>query len=302
MNVEITPEGNIIQSWPGGFKSVAGAKKKMPEAGKFNRRWQPALDIHNASTCRFAKLPDEEILRRFNVEETGYQSWRLAKSLFAPEPYHKLILTDQCWDEEQTRSMGGREGIDAAVHIVRKTIIEDKEPDVQISTQRGDLAAGNIRHDHLHIYRKRTMRNSDELRGWRAGIQEVAGPSSPSPSVVWDEELITVAGGVRTGQVFIFPRANSVVSLGNPYFPAYLHRLIQTFATAFRSTQGMAPDYMLEFYIRHHAVMFGMLIPILNNLGTLEWTSIYDGNPEGREWNILWSHQATAERLRETVI
>jgi hypothetical protein len=281
-----------IQTWPQingqPIRTVASSTKKIPP--KFNReRWETDLPVADPSNCPLCK--ETNITRTYH---DGEEEWREMPSLFAPEPWHQLIAPASCasWAPEKTRFMGGRNKIAVAFYLARETMGREGKLDAQFSLQVGPHAAQNLGHPHYHLYQDHepALINAAFIDG----LRESTGPSC----LIFDEDNLEVkAGGHRTGQCLLLPTNLHTAPFFNEGSAGVLDHLIRLYAEKFRSTKGLSPDYSLEICVRGRKIVFGTFVPILNQIGTMEWMALF--MPKAKGWNLLWSHEETARYLRE---
>ncbi|MBI2888530.1 MAG: hypothetical protein HYY10_01265 [Candidatus Liptonbacteria bacterium] len=279
-----------IQTWPQingqPIRTIASSTKKIPQ--KFNReRWEANLPVADPATCVLCK--ETNITHTHNDKE---EDWREMPSLFAPEPWHQLITPASCasWTPEKTRLMGGENKIAVALFLARNAMDRESKTGAQFSLQVGPHAAQNLGHPHYHLYQDHDVAPID--LGWIKDLLNTAGPSS---LIFEDEGLEVRTGGHRTGQCLFLPTTDS--PFFNEGFAGTLSRVIELYARKFKSTKGLSPDYSLELCVRGRKVVFGTFIPILNQIGTMEWLALF--MPKHKGWNLLWSHEETARYLRE---
>ncbi len=221
------------------------------------------------------------------------EDWVEMPSLHAPEPWHQLIAPKTCanWPAEKVRAMGGGAKIAWAIAMAQDALRREKIEDAQFSLQVGPHAAQNLGHPHYHLYRDHEVApiGSDFLEA----LRQMVGPAC----LVLENEGVEVwAGGHRTGECLLLPTDTQFPPYFDDGFAATIANLIGLYTEKFRSTKGLPPDYSLEICIRGGRIAFGAFIPILNQIGTMEWLALF--MPKSKGWNLLWSHEETARYLR----
>lgn len=283
-----------IQSWPGPIRTASTPSKPIPKT--FSRRWQARIPI-DPDNCPFENRPQNVAAVHERPDGDG---WKVLISTTKSEPYHHLIIPQTCklWPEERTRTLGGRDKIAEAIEIAARKIRDERLRRAQFSVQIGPLAAQNVAHLHYHLYQLDNLEGEDILAATLArylyeadGLKKLA--------FFWDDDFIVVAGGHRTGQSLFIPK--SATPFG-PY-PSFgprtadmLAHLVDLYSTKFKSVEGMPPDYRFELSIRDDQILFGLFVPVLNQIGTMEDMALF--SPETRRFNLAWSHEETARYLR----
>ena len=229
------------------------------------------------------------------LEQPNKDGWKVLKSTAAPEPYHNLVIPETCrtWPEERLRKLGGAGKIAEAIEIASRRIKDDCLERAQFSVQIGPLAAQNLPHLHYHLYYADELFSEPNLAEMIIAQQ---GDHLKDLLFLENNSFRIVAGGHRTGQCFLLRQDMEEAPLFNADIAETLSRLINLYARKFKSVEGMPPDFGLELSIRYGHLAFGTIIPILNQIGTLEYMALM--TPKVRRWNLLWSHEETARCLR----
>ncbi len=299
--------GDIIHGYPGGIITVA-ENKKIPAT--FSRPWQSRIPVPNPKECAYHK-PEERSQALLTETDPEGEQWFVIDSLFAREkPHHlphRLILPDNCWDDERMRHLGGLSKIKTAIGLATKQFSREDEEDRKklwgFFIQIGPLAGQNVPHCHYHLYRPNL---------YLVGSSTVERFDDPGPTIIKKDDIMknkdvvvlcegssgfsVIAGGQLTGQLFCFPsKEMSFDQTTAPDISSLISDLVLLYAYKFRSVQRLAPDYRWEFEIYDGKIHFGIFVPRLNNIGRLEDMAIIDRR---RGMSLLWSHEETARYLR----
>jgi diadenosine tetraphosphate (Ap4A) HIT family hydrolase len=264
-----------VEVLPGGAKVASGGTRTQI---KLSRPWQVNLAIDTA-TCPFDTQPQNQILW---IERSG--GWRVLQNLFTPHDWHRLIVPAKCWTDDEVRTLGGFPQIQAALGIASSLICEAQDDEFWLGVHIGALAGQNIAHLHYHLFKP-------------VGEPPIGAPLieeyfSASPLSLFDEpNLKVVLGGHRAGQCFILP--NGSLTIDAPSFAVMLDRIIGRYASAFRSTQGLPPDYLIGVKLLGCRIHYATYVPVLNNWGITE----YMGLLEQRPLILPWPHEESLRWL-----
>ena len=262
---------------------------------KLNRPWQVPINP-DPKTCPFEK-------GEMDVIYTFPNGYALVQNKFTPHKYHVMVMPPNHWTEDQLRVLGGEGEILKAlenIHQLAINIDEERWMHVYI----GALAGQNVTHLHYHMHALERLNESkvssdapDELRRIEASEQELVKflRDSPRHFNALGGLAIVIESIFRAGQCFIVPLADDV-SPKVDVMACLLAKTIETYAKAFRSTQGMAPDFQLCLKFKGGRFIYGSYLPILNHHGTTETVgAIHSGGP----FVHPWTPEETLEHLQK---
>lgn len=281
-----------VQTWPGGVRTMSGGTRT---AVKVDRPWQKAMEI-NPEVCPFEP---ERLYNNHEIEMYAASGgWVAFKNLYTPLQFHRVIVPATCvdWPEERLRQLGGREEIGKALDLSYQTLGRNERVNrgqEHILTHNGYSAGQNVPHIHWHALTYVEEARGDDPYKIQQELLEIT--SDSKSFVLSDGNLKVVVGGHRAGQCFILPNdPELLVSLEN--IANVLHPLVELFALKFRSRVGamLSPDFTLNLVFVHGVFAYGAFVPMLNNMGSSEYTGILGQHP----MTLPWPHEATAAYLR----
>ncbi len=282
----------IVQQWPGGVSTFSGGTRT---AIKVDRPWQKAMEI-NPAVCPFEP---ERLYGNHEIEmhsEDG--EWVSFKNLYTPLQFHRVIVPTTCanWPDERLRLLGGREEIGKALDIAYQTLGRNESLNSgqeHIVTHNGYSGGQNVPHIHWHALTYPEVARGEDPYKIQQELLKIT--ADPSFLVLTNSNLKVVVGGHRAGECFILPiDPDPLVSLEN--IANVLHLLVKLFAVKFRSRVGamLPPDFTVDLIFVHGQLAYGAFVPILNNMGSSEYTGIL----RQQAMTLPWPHETTAAYLR----
>lgn len=301
------PNG-IIREYPGGLKVLYGGTRT---GVKLSRPWQQPIQVDSAK-CPFCRGEGKEIGRFEN-------GWIHLQNKFTPYNYHTMVIPPpSCWPEEEQRVLGEKERILEAFANIDQVIKRESanHDELWVEVYVGVPAGQTISHLHYHINAPERFPDdvnpnvmARELAFIRGKERTFLKHLSNSPRVF---RWIRSSGGLaaviesvfRVGQCFFgyfVPQRDEdhepyvfVPSLG--YVASLVYEVVSAYALAFRSQQGLAPDFQLFLKFVDGHFLWGSYLPILNHHGSTESVgAIHLGGP----FNHPWTPEETLEHLKK---
>lgn len=279
----------LTTTWRGGVLILSGGTRN---AVNLDRPWQPPLDDLFSRQCSFeTRKQDVHIDGIIFGDEEWLVIRNLATSWTEIHPDRFIIIPQKCWTQEKLRLLGGREKITNALSIAGRLLCRSEHEKFEFCIHVGSTAGQNEKHAHLHLV----------PLPWLTTIpvnppDRVAAKTKPALQQT-DEDFLVFCDGTRTGQCFVLPKEpiemsdeGAVLSLAEK-----LSNLIKLQNNAFRSTQGLPPDFVLGGIIINRELHYATLIPILSQWGGPEYFAAMEGSP----YSLRWSHELSAEHLNK---
>ncbi len=290
----------IVYTVPGGGFVSALNEKKVPKV--HDRPWQKPIRT-KLETCPFHN-PDERATAYLTTTDRSGDTWFVIDSKYAPNrPFHRLIVPEDCWEPKTMEILGGPEKIRIACELATcQFALETERKLWKFSTQVGLLAAQtSVPHCCWHLYSPFHCKVGETgilfTEPLPTDLVEMTEHCLPELQVTEDANFRAVAGGSKTGQCFVIPKKILKFRDGNVgLLGRFIHQLVSLYVEAFRTPEGMGPNFQVEFEIYEGYLRYGFLVPILHPQGSLE--SAAELNP-CQPKNMLWSHHATAAYLQE---
>lgn len=304
------PKG-IIREYPGGLKVLYGGTRT---GVNLSRPWQQPITV-DPGKCPFCKGEGD-------VAETFGNGWMVLNNKFTPHSYHQMIIPPACWPEEELRVLGGESRIrEAFAHIsqvVERGLASHNE--LWVNVYVGALAGQNIPHLHYHILAPERFPNGVDPDVVEQGLASIWRKErtflkhlASSPRVLtWIRSSWGLAAVVesvfRVGQCYIgyfVPHRDEdhepqvfVPGLGD--VASLVHKVVSAYAAAFKSQQGLAPDFQLFLKFNRYGdwlkFSWGSYLPILNHHGSTESVgAIHLGGP----FVHPWTPEETLEHLKK---
>lgn len=278
--------GVKIDLWPGGVRTSSGGTRTAIQPNRF---WSPPLFEGMIPKCPF-DVPDELVLRQVAEEN----DWRVRQNRWTPYPFHRIIYPPTCWSVERLYELGGVAERERAIRVAAEEM--PTEGPVWLFTHIGKLAGQNYPHLHYHLLQPIPQ---EGIAYDAAGVSGYVGRAERDREIMLHKGFRVVAGGHRGGQCFIAPM--NPVPVTTPGLPHLIADAFQTItflaAKAFAvETPGgpVPPHYMVGMWFQKKSFCFGVYVPILNHWGATECFGLLSGAP----LTLPWSHEATAEHLR----
>ncbi len=287
----------IFEPLPGDFTFITsgGTRREI----KLSRPWQEPLDLLiNPSKCPFCSKPQEEIkLAGLPI------GWKLLPNPWTPHLKHRLIIPDHCWPAERLQILGGEKAIFEALQIARIATVKD-DSETALFVHIGRMAGQNIGHLHWHLmkalarqpfdgsYYSNLIMDSSRV----ALLRQLKDRNISNYSNYYDYTVI--AGGARSGECLILSsKRQDFNSVTISSLAATLSWLINLANRKFRSTEGLAPDFIVTVRISNdHKFRYADYCPILTMWGSPEYVM---APLEGGSFTLPWPHEVTAAYLRE---
>lgn len=282
-----------VQNWPGGVSTFSGGTRT---AIKVDRLWQKALNI-DPETCPF------ETKRLYANHEITMCSedgkWVAFKNLFTPNLFHRVIIPTTCrkWSDERVRLLGGKEEIAKALNLAYQVLMfNPSRKQEHIVTHNGYSAGQNVPHIHWHSLSFPEVAQGDNP--YKIQDELLSATAAPKYFVSTHDNLKVVVGGHRAGQCLILPNNQDWVYLEN--ITNVLSSLVALYADKFRSRVGdkLPPDFTVDLIFRDGTFVYGVYVPILNNMGSTEYTGILGQ----QAMTLPWPHEQTAAYLRGEIV
>lgn len=264
----------------GGFRVVAGGTRR---GVKLARPWQGA--ISPTENCPF-----ESPGVRHDIVAEEQDGWRVIRNAFTPFSYHVLVVPPRCWPDGELRVLGGAGRIARALEIVA-TQVADLEQERWLGVHIGRSAGQNFSHLHYHL-----------LEPVRSGTRPETVEEIRQLCVREDRLILTRHGfraavdGVRAGQAFIAPEEPeySLTAETAPMVAGVLADILLMYNRAFRSEEGLPPDFALGLRLIGPRLVYGVYTPILSHWGFTE----YFGILEDSAFVLPWPHEESVELLK----
>ncbi len=286
---------------PSGLRVAAGGTREM--VGSTDRPWQKEIELNpNCPLC--AKKLEKGDFYGTPVLAHGI-TWNYFLNQATPFPWHLLIIPEQCWEPAKLRVLGGFDHIVSllrtiwSLHDILGALDSRFKPwerNLQIGIHVGWTGAQNQAHFHCHLLDQIEPRQ----RPWTMyETREQLRLESRSEGVLVFETqyYLVFAGGARGGQCLIVAKYETQNDDFDWAFELaqVLLRLIEINAVAFKSKQGLPPDFMIGLQLDHGEFSHGHFSPVLNHRGFTEEFALLQGDPI----IIPWPHEATAAYLKK---
>jgi hypothetical protein len=267
-------EEQIHNELPRGIRTLSGGSRG--KLGGKHRPWQPAMAVDEQ--CELATRPQEPF--DFDMIE----GWGVRPNLFTPLNFHWLIIHEGCQDTADIYRLGGAK-FQAVLDFASSQALEKRAP-MRLTVHIGALAGQNQPHLHFHLLSPK-QGDCDSIP------TELRVLFSDDDVWLFDRlGFSACVGGLRAGECFIFP---ILPTLDVTHLGSTVGRVVEVYARAFKSDQGMSPDYQMSFHFNSKGeFMYGVYRPILNHWGATEYDALYTGS----ELILPWPHVVTAEHVR----
>lgn len=286
----------VLKRYPGGFKVLYGGTSG---GVKLNRPWQLPISV-NPSACPFCR-GEGAVIKTFS---NGYLH---LNNKFTPHEHHTMIIPPACFTENQLRVLGGENEICKACDSIYS--LTDRARELWVTAHIGALAGQNVSHLHYHVMEPCRLREEDDLATMMSDrdsllqtilTEEALMKYLRNSQLVFLEEKnmrIVVESIFRAGQCFLAPMDDTSKTT-TAELVRLLSRTVESYAQAFRSQQGLAPDFQLFFKFMGPRLVYGSYLPILNHHGSTESVgAILSGGP----FVHPWSPEETLEVLKKTL-
>jgi len=271
-----------LESSPGLLRCASGGTRNQV---KLDRPWQVDLSVDPAN-CPFEADQQREVAR-FDC----FGGWRILENPHTPFRFHRLIVPLSCWPKERLRSLGGREGISAALELA-DSIIGAHDGELWLGIHIGALAGQNVAHLHYHVLEPLERSEMASSEAESAVFQYCR----ESQLVVLERPPFRlVAGGCRAGQCFVvgsLPRFRLSAAITS-VLADVLASTVALYNRKFRSIQGLPPDYMIGIRFHDGRMLYGYYVPILSQWGFTEHFGLVEGTP----LILPWPHEETVRHL-----
>jgi len=265
------------------FETLPGGRNRITAGGtrnniKLSRPWQPPLP-YNPKKCPFCTKPQEEI------PLTGIPAgWKLLPNIFTPHRRHRLIITNECPTPDFTQTLGGFEKIGQALEVARLAI-QDDNVEMALFCHVGQTAGQNLGHLHWHLMEVRV-------------VQPLSFALPRATLVKCIENLNINAAGARAGECVVCQETiESFDKRAVWKIAEALHWIVSLGNKKFESTEGRPPEFCVSVRIgADKTLLYADYCPILNTWGAPEYVF---APLEGGPITLPWSHEITAEYLRE---
>src|SRR3989344_1628094 len=294
------PKG-VIWEYPGGLRVLYGGTRT---GIRLSRPWQQPIPVPTEpGKCAFCSPRREKetiVLGQFG------NGWFHLENKFTPLAYHTKVIPPTCWPEEELRILGCEARIKEAFanisHVVERESANHDE--LWVNAYVGALAGQNIPHLHYHIIAPERFPDGTDpnvmarelaaIRGReRSFLRGLHGSPRVFRCVRGSAGLAAVVESIfRVGQCYI----GYFVEIRDEHYEEYIHapdlghlasivfEVVSGYALAFKSEQGLAPDFQLFFKFNKRGgelgFSWGSYLPILNHHGSTESVgAIHSGGP-----------------------
>ena len=275
----------IQEPFRNGITTLSGGTRT---AVKLSRPWQRNIKDIAGNECPFETKP-QNVLDRM---ETPEGNWLVLDNTATPYEWHRLLIPEKCWEEENLRTLGGSRQIANALALVGRTMKkEDQTERACIGIHVGWHAGQNVWHPHYHLVRPYATTSQ----------KNAAFVGTTETEVVRTDNFRIFCAGFMTGQCHIiniaqmpgdlFYEQETVEHMEHATSNA---RLITMFNKSFVSTQGILPDFRIGLQIENGFFVRGTYTPILNQLGFDADIAATEKTP----YVLAWTHESTAAHLR----
>jgi len=280
--------------YPGGLKVLYGGTRT---GIRLDRPWQLPIRTDPVK-CPFCR-GEEKVLKTFD------NGWLLLENRFTPHSYHKMIIPPSCWSENKLRILGGVKEIEKALFDVC-SLISDVNAEMWVQAYVGALAGQNISHLHYHVLAPERFDSTDSSAKQSEALLNVQKNEQALIDLLGNSDKIflndygikvVIESIFRAGQCFVVSTGGGGLMTQPPDVLAWaFSKTVQAYANAFRSKQGLAPDFQIFFKFLGTSFVYGSYLPILNHQGTTETVgAILSGGP----FVHPWTPEETLEALQK---
>jgi hypothetical protein len=261
----------IIEQVPGGLSTLSGGTRGSI---RLDRPWQADIVV-TSSSCPFDAEP--------SVEPCAAPGWKVLQNPYTPFNFHRLIVPSECWPVGRVRMLGGLTQITAALTTAASLVPERENRWLGVNI--GPSAGQNQPHLHYHLVDFASCHlESDELKDFGR---------LKDRTIFEADDVRGIVAGFRAAQVFFIPSAGQV---GIEAFAAALEYVTSLYSVAFRSVQGLPPDYVFAAHLFGRSIRYATYIPILNQWGFTEYLGLIEKTPVV----LPWPHLESVRHLRDT--